>query len=143
MSDTVIQYRTNNDGTAGQLLSGSAVPQEVKQAARDALNSVSSDNLTGSPLTQFRDALENVLEEADDNVFISKSGSYYLSKLPKAPADMLIEYPAPALLSLLKSVGSIDVEDARDVIFRAANAGFLGDTAEHTLFLQSEMESVK
>jgi hypothetical protein len=137
MSDTIIQYKTNNDGTVGQLLGSGNVSPEIKAAAATVASGLQQQT-KGSPLTLYRDAITAVLADAGEVVYLSRIGSYYLSKLPKHPADMLVEYPSPALLSLLQEHNIVDVEDARDVIARAANAGFLGDTAEDLLFLQTQ-----
>ena len=127
MSDTIVQYKTNNDGTPGDMIGGSTISQEVKDAVSGGIGTGGG----GAP-PSFQQIIDAV--QADENidpvVYLSETGSYYLSKLPLDPGDQLVVSASPALVTLLESSGGpVKVETANDIIVNAAGAGILGVTA--------------
>lgn len=139
MSDTVLQYRTNNDGTIGDLLSGRAqLPSGIQQQLQAAITAAEGDS---DAQTTAATAIAEVLASQEDRVFLSRGGTYYKGKVAKYFGDSVLVSPSDALVGMLDTYGEIGIDRAQDLIQHAANA--MGITYDPLRRIEVEREDMQ
>jgi hypothetical protein len=90
----VLQYKTNNDGTVNELLSGPTVAPEIKAAAQAAL----ADGIITPEEQQQIDA---VIATSGQLVFVAQNGDFYRAAVRKSPFDSYVPFPAQIVVDTL------------------------------------------
>lgn len=119
-SDSLIQFKTNNDGTLGNLQNarGPIDPQLAEKLKESVGEAVSDDN----PDTTPGSAIEEVMSGEETAAFVSIEGTYYKAKVARHSGDSFLVSPSPALLGLLERYGETDIEVMNEKILRLSNA---------------------